>query len=546
MELVDYRAIAPSAGGFSDLFFDYLANAPSTRPYFGHHFSSADGFEKTMHAVSAAPRDRTALVAILEEQNRMFGAGGKTFENITLLRNPQTCAVVTGQQVGLCGGPMYTVFKALTAVRLAEQLTSRNPGRKFVPVFWVEGEDHDFAEMHHTTLLGADFSPVRLEYLPGGVMPERNIGAVGEHVFDASLASTMDAVAATLQTTEFTPRILEMLRACYAPGKTFNQAFVSWMIGLCDKFGLVFLSPNHPGIKKILSPLFVREIAEYPKFSQLVITRSAELEQHYHAQVKPKSVNLFMFHRGGRYLIEPRENDFSLKGTRHFISRDEMMRIATDTPELLSANVVLRPLAQDLLLPTVAYVAGPSEIAYHAQFGPLYEEIGIPRPVVYPRVSASFIAGRLISTLDKYQLTIADMFGDISKVTAAAVEHVAEVKLDALFGEATRRLSELMTELRFGLKEVDPTLLGALETTHAKSETGIGALKEKAVAAQKRSHDTAVRQIEKAHAALFPNGMLQERELPLLYFLNRYGPDLVQWLHDEIDIETFSHQMFSP
>ena len=281
-----------------------------------------------------------------------------------------------------------------------------------MPVFWLEGEDHDFEEMHYTQVPDSSGAPVRIEYLPGGVLPDRNPGPVGEMRFDASLATTLDALKAQLQPTEFTEPLMASLRECYAEGASFNEAFARWVNRLFPDDGLVFISANHPSLKKLLSPLFLREITEFPASSQIVIEQSAELEKTYHAQVKPKSINLFLFHKGGRYSIEPRENDFSLRGTRHFLTPEELAQIARETPELLSPNVILRPLAQDTLLPTVAYVAGPSEIAYHAQITPLYAHFGIPQPVLFPRASATIVEERVRRVLEKYSLEIQELYGD--------------------------------------------------------------------------------------------------------------------------------------
>jgi len=252
-----------------------------------------------------------------------------------------------------------------------------------------------------------------------------------------------------------------------------------------------------------------------------------------------------MFHKGGRYLIEPRETDFSLKGTRHFVPKEEMLKIAADTPELLSANVVLRPVAQDMLLPTVAYVAGPSEIAYHAQIGPVYSHLGVTQPVVYPRASASFLEERLQRALDRYELDLKEFFGDIGRVTARVVEQISEVKLEAMFANALNRVHDALHELKFGLNEVDPTLLGALDTASGKIDTTIEVLKEKGIAAQKRRNETAVRQIEKAANGFLPNATLQEREITMLYYMNKYGPDLIQWTKERLDIAGFKHQILT-
>ncbi|RPH37891.1 bacillithiol biosynthesis cysteine-adding enzyme BshC, partial [bacterium] len=435
---IEFDELPSTAGGFSKLFLDYLQNSPDTRPYFRHHFKDADGYQAVMEQIAAHEPDRRTVGEVLREENSAFSSDPQTFENIALLEKPGTYAVVTGQQVGLFGGPLYTVFKTITALKLARSLKARYPDKNFVPVFWVEGEDHDFAEMNGVTVLDPDGKPVTVEYLPGGAVPERNLGAVGEIVFDGTLEQTLEALRAALQKTEYTDSLMQRLRDCYAPGRTFNQAFVAWMNSLFKEQGLVFISPNHPRLKGLLSPTFVKELTEFPAVSQLVIGQSAELEHKYHAQIKTKSINLFMFHKGGRYLIEPREHDFSLKGTRHFLSTEEMIRIARENPSQLSPNVVLRPIAQDTLLPTITYIAGPSEIAYHAQLHPVYDDVGVVQPIIYPRASASFREERVKRITEKYGIEVVDFFRDKDGITARVVEEISNVKLDQVFGDADR------------------------------------------------------------------------------------------------------------
>lgn len=545
MATIPFRQIPADAGGYNDLFLDYCTDFARVARFFPSDFRRDASYEEIIAGRPFPAADRDALAAVMQEQNRAFGASTATFERIALLRKPGTFAVVTGQQVGLFGGPLYTLLKTVTAVRLAARLKAAFPANDFVPVFWLEGEDHDFAEMNNASIPDAEGASVRLEYLPGGVMPERNVGAVGEMAFDDHIARPFEVLQAALPATEFTPDLLKRLAHHYAAGKTFNQAFAGWMHEIFREQGIVVFSANDPAVKKRLSPLFLRELAEYPEVSRLIISRSAELEQDYHAQIKPKSVNLFMFHKGGRYLIEPREHDFSLKGTRHFVPKEEMLRLAAHQPELFSPNVALRPVAQDMLLPTIAYVAGPAEVAYHAQLGPVYRHCGVTQPVVYPRASASFVPERTLRLLEKYQTTVAELIRDIDAVTASAAEQVSEVKLDPLFGHAQERLREVVGELRFALKEVDPTLIGPVDGVDAKIQQNLAVLKEKAVAAQKRSHETAVRQLERAHAALLPGGTLQERSVNAVWFLNRFGPAFVSRLLGELEIGAEGHQLLS-
>jgi len=544
-EWIDYRQLPVTPGGYSQLFFDYIYDFQEVRQFYPHNFRDSHAIESVQKTVAERTLDRTALVRILNRQNKRFGCGEKAMEHIGLLEKPSTLAVVTGQQVGLFGGPLYTIYKAITTIRLCERLKTKCPHMDFVPVFWVEGEDHDFSEMNNVSVINGEGMPVRIEYLHGGVVTDRNLGPIGELAFDNALEQTFSALHSALRPSEFTTEVIARLKECYAPGKTFNEAFVSWMNFLFADLGLVFITSNDTEIKQILSPLFVREISEFPGTSQLIIAQSAELEERYHAQIKPKSVNLFMFHKGGRYLIEPREHDFSLRGTRHFIQKDELLRIARETPEVLSPNVVLRPIAQDILLPTVAYVAGPSEIAYAAQLKPVYEHFDVMQPVTYPRASGSFVEERLERVLEKYQIDLLRFFEEPDVVTKLVLDQISDISVEDLFGKAGVGISDTLNELKFGIKEIDPTLIGALEGVRLKIEGNLSVLKEKTIAAQKRRNETAVRQIEKAVSTLLPNGNLQERELNIVYYMNKYGPELVKWLYSELEITGFKHQVIS-
>jgi uncharacterized protein YllA (UPF0747 family) len=222
------------------------------------------------------------------------------------------------------------------------------------------------------------------------------------------------------------------------------------------------------------------------------------------------------------------------------------MAIAREAPELLSPNVVLRPLCQDTLLPTVAYVGGPSEVAYFAQLQSVYEDCGTTEPVIYPRAGATLLPGNLARAMEKYDLELPEFFGNVDTVTNKVVAQIADIKLDVMFEELVSRLHGAIGEVKFGLNEVDPTLLGAVENLTSKIDTNVGVLREKSIAAQKRRNETAVRQIERAVAGVLPGGVLQEREINAVSFLNRYGVNFISWLFDHLDITGFKHQILAP
>ncbi|MDH4070407.1 MAG: bacillithiol biosynthesis cysteine-adding enzyme BshC [Ignavibacteria bacterium] len=543
-EAIDFREL-PSSTGFSNLYLDYLYDYERVGSYFPTNFRSDEAFHPLMERVRERKVDRVLLSSVLERQNLAFGAQTKALTNVRLLSKETTFAVVTGQQVGLFGGPMYTLYKTLTCLQTAAALKTRFPKYDFVPVFWLEGEDHDFQEVSRVNVLDRGGAPVRLEYSGDPRTQARNSGPAGDVILTDSIEEVFRTLEQSLLPTEFTADTLSSLRKSYSEGRTLLHAFATWLNHLFDDSGLLFLNPSEPELKRELTPLFEREIRDYPATSQLVVRQSADLEERYHAQVKPKSINLFLLHKGGRYLIEPRETDFSLKGTRQYFPKEELGVILHQNPERFSPNVVLRPIVQDYLLPTVAYIGGPSEVAYQAQLSLVYEHFGVVQPVIIPRASATFIEDRVDRVAGKYQLPAVRLFEDPEVVTREILQQLGGVNIDALFRTAGESVENMMAELTFGLTEIDATLKGPLEGGRSKIEGALRGLKEKSLAAQKRRNETAVRQIERALQTVMPAGNLQERELNIVYYLNKYGPDVVRWLSTELRVDLFKHQLLT-
>lgn len=551
MTSIDYRELPHSANGFSRLFQDYLYNFPKVKHLYACDFHSLESVSSQVDRARKSSEHRKILCEVLLEQNRNFGASERAIEAVESLRDENTFCVVTGQQVGILGGPLYTLYKMFTAIKLANHLNASFPQRKFLPLFWLEGEDHDFAEVNSVTLLNHENLPTTIEYLLDGKPLDKNIGAVGELVFDNGLESYFSQIEKTLPPSEFRSHLMQMLRASYTQGRTFNQAFAHWLSSVLSNLEksqpslppVVFISSNDKRLKQMLKPVFQKELQEYPRTSQLVIDQSALLEKEYHAQIKPKAINLFLFYKDGRFLIEPRDNDFALKGIRFYPTRDELFRMVDETPEMFSPNVVLRTICQDTLLPTAVYVAGPSEIAYFGQLKPVYELFGVPMPMVYPRISATIVEQKLQTVLEKYELELIDFFGNRKKLNDRVIDFLSEVNLDTLFNHATRRIEELSSELKFGLDYIDPTLSGALEHTRSKIESQLRVLKEKAAAAQRRKHEVALRQIDKVYNNIYPNGNFQERELNIVQFMNKYGVEFPNQLFKELQFDLFAHQV---
>ncbi len=545
MELINYRQLAEREA-VTNLAADYHTNFEKVAGYFSGNYKEKETWEKKLHILQKRQYDRQVLHRVLNDQNRDYQSGIKTLANIDLLGNENTFAVVTGQQLGLFTGPLYTIYKAVTAVKLAQKLSAEFPEHNFVPVFWLESEDHDFDEINKVTFINAANELSQLEYLLGGKPLEKNIGGMGSVPLDEFIEQLFTALDANLPKSDYTSSLLDMLKGYYKPGVTFLKAFTGFFNHVYENSGLIFMNPNTPEFKKILSPFFTKEINANSEASKRVIQTSVELEEHYHAQIKAKALNLFMFYKGGRHLIEPSDNgDYFLKNLRQRYTKEELLTIAQETPELLSPNVVTRPLCQDTLLPTIAYVAGPGEIAYFAQLKPVYEYFNVTMPVIYPRASVTLMEEKIQKVLEKYSLDLEELFGDVDAILAKVSEQVSEVKVDSLFESLEVRIKESLNEARFGIQQIDPTLNGTIDATIAKFQQQLDVLKQKTQKAQQQKEEISLKQIKKAALNIFPNGNFQEREFSVIQYLNKYGPDFVKWVANEIAIDKFQHEVIT-
>ena len=542
---IPYSELQTDEAGFTRLFVDYIDNYSNVKDYFIGDFRDKKLWHSRLTSVAHREMNRSAIVQVLLNQNRDYHCGIKTLANIDLLLNENTVAVVTGQQVGLFTGPLYTLYKILTTLNLTEQLSQQYADYNFVPIFWLEGEDHDIEEVSSFSFLNASNELQHLHYAENDKPAGDNVGAVGNVHLDESIGVLFTSLRQALIATEYSPKVFGLFGTAYQKGMTFSRAFIHLLNVLLEDSGLIFFDPHNPDTKKMLMPVFEQELNNFSHTCQLVITQSELLEKNYHAQVKPKAVNLFLFHNGGRHAIEPHEHGFSLKGTRRTFSKEEMLGLLHADPNLFSPNVVLRPICQDSLFPTVAYVAGPSEVAYFAQFKLLYENFNIPEPIIYPRCSATIVEERIQKIITKYNLQVKDFFTDIDALKSRISASISDFKVEELFSNTLGTISESLTSLKDGLESIDPTLVPAMENTLVRMQGALNNLKEKTIAAQVRQHEISLRQLDKVAVNLFPDSNLQEREMNIIYFLNKYGLEVLRWLRSELVLDKFMHQIIT-
>jgi bacillithiol biosynthesis cysteine-adding enzyme BshC len=530
--------------GQSRLFLEYLEDPTRLRRFYPEavrfHYELS---ERRRRVLDNYPTDRAALCDALGEANARWGAGPETLANVGRLRSPDSVAVVTGQQTGLFTGPLYTLYKALSAVKLAACLTSR--GTPAVPVFWMATEDHDWEEVQTAQVIACDG---RLAEVSVSAGLHREGEPVGGVALDGSVEEAVRRLFDLVPSSEFLPELERVVRDAYQPGRTYGEAFARMLSALTSDYGLVLLDPTDGALKRLAAPLYAEAAWLGAEIASATDARSREIvEAGYHAQVhtSPDSFPLFLIDDGGarRALTRTREGRYLVKGTTREWTLEELAALASEQPERLSPNVTLRAVVQDYLLPTIAYFGGAAEVAYFAQTAESYRVLGRPATPILHRASVTVVERRTGRTLERYGLRLEDFFGGLDPVIARVVEEHLGTEVAGAFSETDAEVGRALDGLRARLRDFDPTLADALDGGRRKIAHQLEGLRSRFHRAQMQRDRAILRQLERAATALYPEKSLQERHVNVASLLARHGRYFVAWVHDAIDLSTNDHQI---
>ncbi len=516
---------------------DYAYEYAGLAPFFAGDPSSGDAWRDAIARAQGHPRDRERVAEVVTAQLERRGAPDAARAAAARLADPRTVAILTGQQAGLFGGPLFTLLKAITAVKLAERV-AREHGVPTVPIFWTESEDHDWAEVASCAVLDGD---MRRRTITLGTPPGAGEQPVAAVRLDPSIFAAVEGLKLILPATEFTDEMAEALSAAYHPGATMSEAFNHWMEVLLGPLGLVFYDSAEPRTKPLVREVFARELETPGATTRLArTTGDALVSLGYHAQVVPHDDNISLFRLDDfRQPIHHRDGSFLVGDAPVPVA--DLVKEAREHPEGFSPNVLLRPIVQDTLFPTVCYVAGPNELAYLGQLRPIYERFGVPAPLMYPRASATILDSASARFLTRYQVDLETLQPD----NEAAFNHLLQAQLpahvEAAFEEASRAIEGSMARLIEAVPAIDPTLENAARSSLGRMQHDLRTLHEKLIHAAKRRDDTLRRQYARTRAQAFPDGEPQERSVGLVYFLNRYGPSLVERLHADLPLDIGKH-----
>ncbi len=517
--------------GSSALVRDYLRRAVGLAPFYaGSPFDAAAYRRKAaaVHArLPAAARRRVAPAL-----HPTSAAAAARLERVLA---GEGLAVTTGQQTGLFGGPLYTLHKVLTAVRLASEL-ERVLEQPVLPLFWIASDDHDWAEVDHTLVIDAQNDVLRIRVEQPADLPPVPMSAryPGEEIGPA-----LEALEAALPETEAAGPLLAALRDAYRPDVTMAAAFQALFAHILGELDVVLVDPSDPALKAASRPLVLREIERTMAHAELLGRQTERLRQAgYHAQVAiaPDAANVFAHDPAGRDRLVRVGDRWSLRRTRRSLSQAELLSWIEREPGSFSPNVLFRPVVESALLPTVAYVGGPGELAYFGQIGCLFRAHGIEPPVVVPRASLVIIESKVRKVLDRFGMEPAEFQRPFHEVLTERMRAALPATVTGPLAELERSIETGYDELMEGAASIDPTLEGWVRGVRNRALSQVHDAGKKVTRHLKKRSEIEVRQLGRAAANLAPGGTAQDRALNALPYLARYGPGLIHDLLDAIVI----------
>ena len=492
-------------------------------PFYRHPLRDLESFRAAAAEIRMPAESRAALIAALRVQNPPSPA-------LERLASPGAVAVVTGQQVGLFGGPSYTVYKALHAARLATWLTAA--GLPAAPVFWLATEDHDFAEVNHVWVCNADHRPAKVATI-------RSAGAqpVGEVALETPPVSELRAAMEGLPYRE---EVVALVEEAYRPGATMGAAFSGLLRRLLERFDILQVDPMLPRFRELAAPAMRKAVAAAPEMSLRVRERGRELEAAgYHAQVhvEERTSFFFLLENGKRLTLRRTGGGYLLNG-RRFTGPELMDRAAS-----LSPNALLRPVVQDSMLPTVAYIGGPAEIAYLAQSAVLYDALLGRMPVAVPRSGFTIVDQRSHKAMDRFELGLPDFFHGEEVLRQRMAAKLVPPAMAGAMCDTQAAVETALAGLRAAMAGFDPTLTRALDRSAGKIRYQLGKIERKAGREALARDARATRQAASLYGLIYPERHLQERLYSILPFLASHGLDLIEQIYESIDLECPDHRI---
>ncbi|WP_333871689.1 bacillithiol biosynthesis cysteine-adding enzyme BshC [Desulforamulus putei] len=512
----------------------YLSDFSEVSRFFTYDPRQIDGFAVRLKHLSAKKKGQLKFLAeTLKHDNLQLGCGDQTLHNIGLLEKGLGVAVVTGQQPGILTGPLYTVYKAMGAIKLARELAAKL-NYPVVPVFWIGADDHDFAEINHIFVPTAE-GPQKI------TLTEKPAGR-----FSLGHVSVPQEVPLFLQQLEkLTPPIgwqqegLVLLRETARQSANLAQWFGRLMTFLFKDDGLILMNPVLPPLRRLSAGLFYRAVKTAPEVDHLLQRTCQEVAAAgFSPQVQSEEdkLHLFIYIKGQRTALYLKKGQFTDREGVNTWEKEQLAQLSLSNPELFSPDVVLRPVVQEELLPVLAYVAGPGEISYFALLKNIFRHFGQEMPIVYPRPNITLVEPLVEKLLTKYQVPLQLLPVGLEGFIDDYVKRTDEVGIEEIFNDFRSVLREKQTNLVKEVATIDPELKGLGKENLRRLLRVVNSFEDKVKQRHRKNNEVAIRQLNKVNAMLHPLGQWQERVYNIFPYLMKYGPDLLKEIYPAIGL----------
>lgn len=507
---------------------DYMTGAFPVEKGFGYNLNESDVFQQRLRDLSERAYPRRQLVEHLFSYHEKFQASSQTFENIQKLANASSVVVIGGQQAGLLTGPLYTIYKIISIIQLAKE-QEQQLGVPVVPVFWIAGEDHDIAEIDHVYI--AENGKVQKRTYPHSVQEKRMAAELS--IDRETCLQWLKEVVETYGETETTNDVLRFLEDCIEQANTFVDFFAAIVLRLFASEGLVVVNAADGALRSMESEFFTALIERHRDVTNAVIKQQqllAQLGYRKALDIEPQCANLFYYDGCERWLLEyEKETDRfrSKKGDIAF-SKQELLMLAKKDPYKLSNNVVTRPLMQEFLFPTLAFIAGPGEIAYWAELKEAFALFSYTMPPVVPRLNMTLVERSIQTDLQELGLTVEQVLqGHIDEAKVAWRKRQIKYPLDEMVATAKERIEDIHRPLREIGLEIDRGLANVLTKNATFLQAQIDFLHQTLHRSIERKYEVEWKKFARIETSLWPNKAPQERIWNIFYYINKYGFDFI-------------------
>lgn len=526
---------------FQPLAATYLQDFSQVSNYFNYNPKNQEDFIKRYrYLLNSEKSIWQQLAASLKEYNLQLGCSSETIHNISLLKCGRAVAVATGQQPGILTGPLYTIYKAIGAVKLARQL-SQQLGEPVVPVFWIAADDHDFAEINHI-FIPTPQGPrkIMLHQTPSGRFSLGHLPVPQE----------IDALIRQLE--EITPPIgwqqdaINLLKTTAKKSENIADWFGRLMTFLFKEEGLILLNPVLPAIRQLSAPIFHKAVMMAPEIDQLLQASCREIKAiGFSPQIKsePGKLHLFIYQNGQRKALLLINNKFTDREGLGIWKKTHLSELCLSNPELFSPDVVLRPIVQESLLPVLAYVAGPGEISYYALLKNIYQLFGLDMPIIFPRPNICLVEPWVEKVLLKYNVPLDTIPHGLENFISSYIERVDTLGIGEVFQDFRITLREKQQSVVKIVSELDPGLKGVGKENLRRLLRMVNSFEQKVKKRHRKNNEIAIRQLHKADQLLHPAASLQDRVYNVFPYIMKYQPQLLKEIDKSLDLKDFRQKL---